>query len=116
MYIFNPSILARIPLKPTSIEKEIFPVMADEGQLFAMVLPGYWMDIGQPKDYLTGMCMHLGSLRKRSPGVLAAGPHIRGDVLIDPTATVGAGCIIGPNVGACVRARGGARGCEGGCG
>ena len=43
--------------------------MADEGQLYAMVLPGYWMDIGQPKDYLTGMCLHLGSLRKRHPEV-----------------------------------------------
>ena len=30
---------------------------------------------------------------------LASGSHIRGDVLIDATATVGAGCIIGPNVG-----------------
>ena len=105
LYIFSPKILSRISLKPTSIEKEIFPVMADEGQLYAMVLLGYWMDIGQPKDYLTGMCLHLGSLRKRSPQLLASGPHIRGDVLIDPTATVGTGCIIGPNVGEKSRGR-----------
>jgi mannose-1-phosphate guanylyltransferase len=41
--------------KPTSIEREIFPVMAAEHNLYAMVLPGYWMDIGQPRDYLTGV-------------------------------------------------------------
>jgi mannose-1-phosphate guanylyltransferase len=33
LYCFNPSILKRIDLKPTSIEKEIFPTMADEGQV-----------------------------------------------------------------------------------
>ena len=37
IYIFNPEILNRIELKPTSIEKEIFPKMADEGKLFCMV-------------------------------------------------------------------------------
>jgi len=28
--------------------------MAGEGHLYQMELPGYWMDIGQPKDYLSG--------------------------------------------------------------
>lgn len=54
MYIFNPSILNRIQLKPTSIEKEVFPFMAKEKQLYAFELSGFWMDIGQPKDFLTG--------------------------------------------------------------
>lgn len=39
-YIFNAKILDRIELKPTSIEKEIFPSMAEQGQLFAMELQG----------------------------------------------------------------------------
>lgn len=54
MYIFNPSILDRIELKPTSIEKEIFPFMAQDQQLYAMELAGFWMDVGQPKDFLKG--------------------------------------------------------------
>ena len=54
MYIFNPSVLSRIALKPTSIEKEIFPQMAQNHQLFAFDLVGFWMDVGQPKDFLTG--------------------------------------------------------------
>lgn len=62
MYIFNPTILNRITLKPTSIEREIFPVMAAADELYSMVLPGYWMDIGQPKDYLAGMVSHIDSL------------------------------------------------------
>jgi len=98
LYCLSPAVLDRIPLRPTSIEKEVFPAMADEGKLFAMPLKGYWADIGQPKDYLTGMCMHLASLRKRSPGALASGPNIKGDVMIHPTASVAAGAVLGPNV------------------
>ena len=40
MYIFSSGILNRIQLKPTSIEKEIFPVMADTDNLYAMELKG----------------------------------------------------------------------------
>lgn len=54
MYILNPSVLNRIELKPTSIEKEVFPSMAQDGELYAMELAGFWMDVGQPKDFLTG--------------------------------------------------------------
>lgn len=98
MYIFNPSMLSRIQLRPTSIEKEIFPVMAEESHLFAMELQGFWMDIGQPKDFLTGMCMYLQSLRQHAPERLRTGPGFHGNVLVDPSAVIGQNCSIGPNV------------------
>ncbi|KAJ2118506.1 mannose-1-phosphate guanyltransferase, partial [Coemansia sp. RSA 788] len=59
IYMFNPSILDRIELRPTSIEKEIFPQMASDSQLHTFDLEGFWMDIGQPKDFLTGTCLYL---------------------------------------------------------
>ena len=89
MYIFNPSILDRIELRPTSIEKEIFPKMAEEHQLYAMDLSGFWMDVGQPKDFLTGMCLYLTSLRQLKPDMLHSGPGIVGNVLVHPTAKNG---------------------------
>lgn len=98
MYIFNPSVLAKIKLQPTSIEKEVFPEMAALEELYAFELSGFWMDIGQPKDFLTGMCLYLTSLRQKNPQQLATGNHIVGNVLIDPTAKIGTGCRIGPNV------------------
>jgi mannose-1-phosphate guanylyltransferase len=98
LYVFNISILKRITPEPTSIEKEIFPVMAKAGELHAMELPGFWMDVGQPKDFLSGTCLYLTSTHKRKPSVLAQGDHIIGNVLIDPTATIGENCKIGPNV------------------
>ena len=46
--------LNRIENRPTSIEKETFPLIAADQKLFAQELEGYWMDVGQPRDYLTG--------------------------------------------------------------
>lgn len=98
MYIFNPSILNRIELQPTSIEKEVFPKMAEQQQLFAFELTGFWMDVGQPKDFLTGMCLYLNSLRQLKPEMLHSGPGIVGNVLVHPSAKIGNDCRIGPNV------------------
>ncbi|XP_072997876.1 probable mannose-1-phosphate guanylyltransferase 1 isoform X2 [Typha latifolia] len=81
IYLLNPSVLDRIELKPTSIEKEIFPEIAADQKLYAMVLPGFWMDIGQPKDYITGLRLYLDSLRKKSADKLAVGAHIEGSVV-----------------------------------
>jgi mannose-1-phosphate guanylyltransferase len=65
MYIFNTSILKRIELRPTSIEKETFPAMVQDNQLHSFDLEGFWMDVGQPKDFLSGTCLYLSSLTKR---------------------------------------------------
>lgn len=98
IYCCNPSVLNRIEPRPTSIEKEVFPKIAADGGLYAKELEGYWMDVGQPKDYLTGLRLHLNSLRTRKPHVLAEGDNIRGDVIIDESAVIGKDCVIGPNV------------------
>lgn len=31
---------------------QVFPHVAQESKLFAMLLEGYWMDVGQPHDFL----------------------------------------------------------------
>ncbi|KAG5125328.1 hypothetical protein JHK82_032065 [Glycine max] len=98
IYLLNPSVLDRIELRPTSIEKEVFPKIAADKKLYAMVLPGFWMDIGQPKDYISGLTLYLDSLRKKSPSKLASGPHFVGNVIVHETATIGEGCLIGPDV------------------
>ncbi|KAJ2756536.1 mannose-1-phosphate guanyltransferase [Coemansia pectinata] len=101
IYIFSPSILDRIELRPTSIEKEIFPKMASDQQLHTFDLEGYWMDVGQPKDFLTGTCLYLSSVAKRNPELLAPASEEYvngGNVLVDPSARIGKGCKIGPNV------------------
>lgn len=98
MYILNPSVLKRIDLRPTSIEKEVFPGMAADEELYAFELRGFWMDVGQPKDFLTGMCLYLKHLRTIDPSKLYKGAGVVGNVLIDSTAKIGSNCQIGPDV------------------
>ena len=66
IYCLSPAVLDRIEMRPTSIEKETFPLICRDGKLFAFTLPGYWMDVGQPKDYLTGTPPHPQKLRRRA--------------------------------------------------
>jgi len=103
LYIFKPSILDRIEVKPTSIEKEVFPVQATEGQLYCMELDGFWMDVGQPADFLTGTCLYLSSLGQKCSSLLASPASqapgvVVGNVMIHPSAKIGQNCRIGPNV------------------
>lgn len=104
IYILNPSVIDLIELRPTSIEKETFPQLAKRGTLHSYDLEGYWMDVGQPKDYLTGTGLFLNALSTRHPEQLDKNENHIGHVLIDPTAKVsptaklGPAAVIGPNV------------------
>ena len=101
IYLLNPSVLKRIELRPTSIEQETFPAICNDGELHSFDLEGYWMDVGQPKDFLSGTCLYLSSLtQKNSPKLAPKGtPYVYGgNVLVDPSAKVGKNCRIGPNV------------------
>lgn len=73
--------------------------MAADQDLYAMLLPGYWMDVGQPKDFLTGMVLHLESLCEQGSKLLAPeSDQIKGNVLIHESAKIGAGAVLGPDV------------------
>lgn len=98
IYYFTPAIFDRIELRPTSIEKEVFPAMAEEGELYVMELVGFWADVGQPKDFLAGTALKLNSIRNSKSNELAVGDQFVGNVLVHHTARIGAGCRIGPDV------------------
>ncbi|KAF7635769.1 NTP_transferase domain-containing protein [Meloidogyne graminicola] len=127
LYILNPSVLDIIPCAPCSIEKEIFPKMSDKGDLYAYVMNGFWMDVGQPKDFLEGVRLYLkhisGTDIAKIPEHLLingsnndnkkrlTGLHLIAPVLIDPSAHISSDCCIGPNVciGASVKIEEGVR-------
>ncbi|KAF1744265.1 hypothetical protein MXB_1800 [Myxobolus squamalis] len=98
IYVLNSSVLNLIPLQPTSIEKDIFPLIASDGLLYSFDLEGFWMDIGQPKDYLTGSKLYLAYLEHHFPQKLghSNSSYTRG--LIHETAVIGAGCHIEKDV------------------
>jgi len=117
IYLFNPSIVNRIENRPTSIERETFPAMAKDKDLYSMVLEGYWMDIGQPKDYLRGLVLHLESIRiqkrkqkdgsdtrkRKLPDLVEEKQgdrkwSVQGNVLLHSSVKVGEGSVLGPDV------------------
>jgi mannose-1-phosphate guanylyltransferase len=52
-YVLEPSVLARIPFgRKASIERETFPRMARDGVLYALATQDYWIDTGNPANYL----------------------------------------------------------------
>lgn len=69
-------------LRPTSIEKEVFPEMVTCNELFAFELQGFWMDVGQPKDFLTGMCFYLNHLKHKKASALHQASYVVGNVLL----------------------------------
>jgi mannose-1-phosphate guanylyltransferase len=52
-YVLEPEVLDLIPDgRAVSIEREVFPRLAEEGTVFGIALPGYWLDVGTPESYL----------------------------------------------------------------
>lgn len=112
IYIFNSKILNRIQPVPTSIEKEVFPDMAKQGQLHATPLEGFWADVGQPKDFLAGTGLFLEALEKEiktlstskkshlvtAEEAKSKGFTVIGNVFVHDSAMIGAGATLGPNV------------------
>ncbi|MCP9263545.1 Mannose-1-phosphate guanyltransferase [Dirofilaria immitis] len=103
LYVFSSRMLKRIPLgRSTSMEKEIFPQMAKAHTLYAYILnddDNFWMDIGQPRDFLLGTRLYLHFVQsKYSQIFLHNNCNIEEDVMIHDTAYIGKDCIIGPNV------------------
>lgn len=69
MYIFSSEVLEYIELREMSIEKEVFPMLAEEGKLDSFPFEGYWMDIGQPKDYIMGQKLTLAEMEETKEGL-----------------------------------------------
>ena len=53
IYVLEPSVLNRIADgRSVSMEREIFPMLAEAGSLYALGSEDYWMDAGTPMSYL----------------------------------------------------------------
>ncbi len=108
IYIMEPEILERIPLRPCSIEREFYPQILQEGaRVYGAEGKGFWLDIGRPAQYLRATRALLSGEVKTA---LPPGGHrteqgywLDGYAEIAPDAEIEAGCLIGAN--ACVESR-----------
>ena len=99
LYVFNKKFLNRVNPVPTSIEREVFPQMASDGELYKFSLEGFWADIGQPKDFLFGTKLFLEHLNKNNKDLLQKENNIiKGNVFFGENVKVEEGAVIGPNV------------------
>jgi NDP-sugar pyrophosphorylase family protein len=70
-YVLEPDVLARIPARRSSIEREVFPAMVPSGCLYAMPSPAYWVDVGTPVTYLQAQLDLLDGVRGAPPAPAA---------------------------------------------
>ncbi len=109
VYILEPEVFSFIePNTKVSIEKDVFPKLAQGGKLFNYSIDGIWRDVGKPKDLLEGNIQLMNSLIKEQKdeheNLISETVQFEGNLTINPPVTIGEhvmirfGCKIGPNV------------------
>jgi NDP-sugar pyrophosphorylase family protein len=106
IYIFEPSVLARIPAKTFyDFGKQVFPEMlGSEARFFGVRQRSYWCDIGTPAEYRRAHFDALAGRVRLTPGrgaVVRDGAMFGLGATVDPSArieapvSIGADCAIG---------------------
>jgi NDP-sugar pyrophosphorylase family protein len=109
VYLLEPEVFNYIkPGKKVSIEKDVFPKLAEEGTLFNFPISGIWKDIGKPEELLEGniqlMIDILQNPNNQQKNIISDTLDIDGKALIFPPVAIGKkvvigrDCEIGPNV------------------
>jgi mannose-1-phosphate guanylyltransferase len=95
LYVLEPEVLELVPEgRPVSIEREVFPRLAEAGSVYGVALPGYWLDVGTPESYLQA---HRDVLERSF--ATEVGDALGADfTLVDPTADVHDGARLVPPV------------------
>ncbi|MEM3622756.1 MAG: NDP-sugar synthase [Candidatus Bathyarchaeia archaeon] len=95
-YVLNPEIFEYIPHgKAVSMEREVFPKLAEKGMLYGYVHDGLWMDIGKPEDYLKINKIVLDSFFTQQETKVKIGVEIKKPVFFDKV-SLGENSVIGP--------------------
>ena len=97
VYVLSTKIFDYIPTgRAVSMEREVFPKLADEGKLYGHFVEGLWMDIGKPEEYLEANKEILDSLAKTFKQKRAGNFELKYPVAFDKGVVVGEKSVIGP--------------------
>jgi mannose-1-phosphate guanylyltransferase len=93
-YVLEPSVLGHLePGTRSSIEREIFPLVAERETLFALATDDYWIDTGRPETYLQANLDLLDGRRRSTCEAVAPGADVHpGATVVD--SVVGPGAVI----------------------
>jgi mannose-1-phosphate guanylyltransferase len=97
VYVFSPKIFEYIPEGiMVSLEREVFPKLAEEDRLYGYVFDGLWTDIGKPEDYLeTNKTLLASAVGPRQSGT-RSGVEIKKPVAFDKGVSLGERSVVGP--------------------
>jgi mannose-1-phosphate guanylyltransferase len=95
-YVLSPEVFNYIPEgRAVSIEREVFPKIAEAGRLFGCRINGLWMDIGKPQEYLQANKTILDAIaQKKKPK--STDIEVKQPVAFDQNVSVGENSVIGP--------------------
>jgi len=93
IYVLDPEIFDYIPGgRRVSIEREVFPKLADEGKVYGYDFEGLWIDIGKPRDYMRANELLLDREIKKTQ--LGKSAHVKSTVEIEEPTVVGERVVI----------------------
>ena len=97
VYVLSPKVFDYIPAgRAVSIEREIFPKLAEEGKLYGHFVNGLWMDIGKPEEYLETNKIILDSQAKTIKQKGAKNVELKAPVAFDKGVLIAEKSVIGP--------------------
>ena len=98
-YVFEPTVLDHIAAgRRVSVEREVFPALAETGRLFAWESADYWIDTGTPATYLQAQLDFLDG--RRGPALCGSDETATVDGIVERS-EIGANCVV--ETGAVVR-------------
>lgn len=100
-YLLEREVLDHIPEgTPCSIERDVFPALAEAGRLAGYPSDSYWRDIGTPDSYLRAhLDVLAGRVRTESPvgeSYVAEGARVAPDARVESGSTIGPGAVVEP--------------------
>jgi len=100
VYVISPSVVGDIPIgRPVSLERDVFPRLAENGGMQAWIHNGFWYDIGRVSEYVrTNKELLEKEASEGDPTVPTAegGMHIVRPAYVGAKSRVGVGAKVGP--------------------
>lgn len=100
VYVISPSVVGHIPIgRPASLERDVFPKLAENGGMQAWIHHGFWYDIGRVSEYVRTNKELLEKETPDSSPILTGaqgGTHILRPAYLGTKSRVGVGAKVGP--------------------
>ena len=94
IYALEPSALNSVPEGArASIEREVFPLLVEQGRMYAVAWDGFWVDAGTPETYLEVQQALSDGGRTHPEAEVASDATVRGSIVMEG-AVVGTGASI----------------------